>query len=92
MSVRLALRERLGMGSRTAFSLARELHIGRHDIEDELRHVIRSAVSAGEHVDVEPSRCKKCGFLFDASRLTKPSKCPSCGGSRIYEALIAIRQ
>ena len=92
MTARTALRERLGMGPRTASSLARELGVGRHDIEDELRHVLRSAASAGEVVDIEPAHCKKCGFVFDISRLAKPSKCPSCGGSRIYEALISIRR
>jgi predicted Zn-ribbon and HTH transcriptional regulator len=80
----------LTTGPRTASSLARELGIGRADIDDELRHAIRSAEAAGNMVLIEPARCKACGFLFDPARLTKPSKCPSCKGSRLFEALIRL--
>ena len=81
----------LAAGPRTASSLARELGFDRHRIEDELRHAIRSARATGHTVVVEPARCKACGFVFDESRLTKPGKCPSCKGTRLYEALLSVR-
>jgi predicted Zn-ribbon and HTH transcriptional regulator len=75
---------------RTASSLARELGLDRRDMEEDLRHLIRSARAAGHAVIVEPARCKTCGFLFDEQKLTKPGKCPQCRGTRVYEPLIRI--
>lgn len=75
---------------RSASSLARELGVTRTDIEDDLRHAIRSARAAGHRVQVLPARCKTCGFEFDEDRLAKPGKCPACKGSRIYEAQMLV--
>lgn len=82
----------LEVGPRTASSLAQELGVDRARIEDDLRHVIRTARAASQRVSVEPARCKACGFTFDESRLLKPSRCPSCKGTRLYEALIRIER
>ena len=75
---------------RSASSLVRELGLKRTDIEDHLRHAIRSARAAGRQVKVLPARCKVCGFEFDEQKLAKPGKCPACKGSRIYEAQILV--
>ena len=80
----------LTAGPRTASSLARELGLGRGDIEDELRHAIRSAEAAGQVVIIEPARCRACGFVFDTTRLTRPGRCPACKGSRLFEPLLRI--
>jgi predicted Zn-ribbon and HTH transcriptional regulator len=80
----------LSAGPRTASSLARELGLRRGDMNEELQHVIRSARAAGHVVSVEPARCKACGFTFDATKLTRPGKCPSCRGSRLFEPLIGL--
>jgi predicted Zn-ribbon and HTH transcriptional regulator len=73
---------------RTASSLARQLGLRRGDIEEDLRHALRSALAAGHRIIVEPARCKACDFRFDSSTLTKPGKCPACKGSRIFEPLL----
>lgn len=75
---------------RSASSLARELGLTRTQIEDDLRHAIRSGRAAGHLVQVLPARCKSCGFEFGEDRLAKPGKCPACKGSRIYEAQILV--
>lgn len=75
---------------RSASSLARELGMTRGDIEDDLRHAIRSAVAEGYRVVVIPARCKSCDFVFGADRLTKPSRCPACKGTRLFEAMIHV--
>ena len=75
---------------RTASSVARELGLRKGDVEEDLRHAIRSARAAGEEVTIEPARCKQCGFVFDEDRLSKPGKCPQCRGTRIFEPLISI--
>ena len=81
----------LGDQPRSISSLARELGLKRADIADDLLHAIRSARAAGHQVVVIPSRCRSCGFTFDAEKLSKPGKCPSCKGTRLFEPQIAIR-
>ena len=77
---------------RSVSSLARELGLRREDVEDDVRHAIRSARAAGGRVEVLPAQCKACGYLFDDERLTKPGKCPACRGSRILEPQISVRE
>ena len=71
-------------------SLARELGLKRGDVEDDLRHAIRSARTAGHRVAILPARCRTCGFTFGEDKLSKPSKCPACRGTRLYEAQIGV--
>ena len=87
---RRQLVELLSQGPRSASSLAREMGLRRGDIEDELRHALRSAAAAGSRVVVIPARCKDCGFTFGEDRLLKPSRCPACKGSRLYEPMIRL--
>ena len=75
---------------RSVSSLARELGVARADVEDHLRHVIRTARAAGYTVRLLPARCKACEFEFGEDKLAKPGKCPACRSSRIYEAQIQI--
>jgi transcriptional regulator len=89
MTRRRELREALAR-PRTVSSLARELGLRRGDVEADLRHAIRSARAAGERVEIEPARCRQCGFVFGPEKLSKPGKCPACRGTRIYEPLISI--
>jgi predicted Zn-ribbon and HTH transcriptional regulator len=82
--------ELVSAGPRTASSLARELGLDRRSMEEDLRHMIRTARAAGYAVIVEPAKCKGCGFVFDADKLTKPGRCPACRRSRIFEPLIRV--
>lgn len=77
---------------RSVSSLARELGLKRGDVEEDLRHLIRSARAAGHEVVVEPARCKGCGFTFSEDKLSKPGKCPACRGTRLFEAQVSIRR
>lgn len=77
-------------GPRSVSSLARDLGLKRADIEEDLRHLIRSAHAAGHRVVVQPARCRRCGFTFDEDRLSKPGKCPSCRGTWLYEPQISL--
>ena len=90
MAFRRHLIELLSREPRSASSLAREMGLRRGDIEDDLRHALRSARTAGHRVEVIPARCKDCGFTFGEDRLVKPGRCPSCKGSRLYEPMIRI--
>ncbi len=80
----------LAAGPRSVSSIARELGLRRGDVEDDLRHALRSARAAGHKIVIVPARCRSCGFTFDEEKLSKPGKCPVCKGSRLYEAQIGI--
>jgi hypothetical protein len=80
----------LSVQPRSVSSLARDLGLKRGDVEDDLRHALRSARAAGHQVIVVPARCRTCGFTFDEEKLSKPSKCPACRGTRLYEAQIRV--
>jgi hypothetical protein len=71
--------------------LARELGMRRGDVEEELRHALRSARAAGHAVEVIPARCKACDYVFSEDKLSKPSRCPACKGTRLHEAQLRIR-
>jgi hypothetical protein len=75
---------------RSVSSLARELGLGRRDMEEEIGHAIRSARAAGHRVIVEPARCRACWFIFSEEKLSKPGKCPSCRGTRLFEPQISV--
>jgi transcriptional regulator len=92
MTFRRNLLEALAEQPRSVSSIARELRLDRRDVEDDLRHAIRSAEAAGDRVVVEPAQCKQCGFVFGSDRLAKPGKCPQCRGSRLHEAQIWIER
>jgi transcriptional regulator len=76
---------------RTSSSIAHELKLTRDEVEDHLKHLLKSARAAGQDVRVEPARCRNCGYTFSKDKLTKPGKCPDCKGTHLYEPLIQIK-
>jgi predicted Zn-ribbon and HTH transcriptional regulator len=76
---------------RSISSLAREIGMTRGDVEDDLRHAIRSIRAQGQEVDVIPARCKSCDFVFGDDKLSKPSRCPACKGTRLFEPMLRLR-
>lgn len=75
---------------RSVSSLARELGLRRAELEDDLRHLLRSARASGFEIGVLPARCRSCGFEFAPDKLAKPSRCPVCKGTRLFEAQVRI--
>jgi len=92
MAFRRHIIELLSHEPRSASSIAREMGLRRGDIEEDLRRALRSAVAAGHRIEIIPARCKDCGFIFETDRLVKPGRCPSCKGSRLFEALMRIAE
>lgn len=90
MAFRKDLLALLAERPRSVSSLAREFGSTRSDVDEDLRHAIRSARAAGHRVVVEPARCRACGFTFGEEKLSKPGKCPACRGTRLYEAQISL--
>ena len=87
---RRQLLDLLSREPRSISSLARELGTTRGDLEDDLRHAIRSARAQGHDVQVIPARCKTCGFVFGEEKLSKPSRCPACKGGRVFEPMLRL--
>ena len=90
MTLRRHLHELLTREPRSISSLARELGLKRGDVEEDLRHMLRSAAARGDDIEIIPARCKACGFEFGPERLAKPGRCPECKESRVLEAMIRI--
>jgi transcriptional regulator len=91
MTRRRHLLDLLSYEARSVSSLARELGLARRDVEDDLRHAIRSAEAQGHRIEVVPARCKACDFVFGAEKLSKPGRCPACKGSRLYEPQLRLQ-
>jgi predicted Zn-ribbon and HTH transcriptional regulator len=90
MTLRKHLIELLSHEPRSVSSLARELGMARGDMEDDLRHAIRSARAQGHEIEVIPARCKQCDFVFSADKLSKPGRCPACKATRLFEPMIRV--
>jgi len=92
MAFRRQLIDLLSHEFRSVLSLARELGMTRGDVEDDLRHALRSGRAAGHDIEIVPARCKACDFVFSQDKLLKPGRCPACKGSRLFEPMIRIRR
>jgi len=92
MAFRKDLLRMLTAQPRSVSSIARELGLERGDVDDDFRHLIRSARAAGHKVTIEPARCRSCGFTFGQDKLSKPGKCPMCRGTRLFEAQVSISE
>jgi transcriptional regulator len=90
MTVRQQIAEMLRQ-PRTSSSIAHELKLTRDEVEDHLKHLLKSAKAAHQSVRVEPARCRNCGYTFNQDKITKPGKCPECKGTHLYEPLIQIK-
>jgi predicted Zn-ribbon and HTH transcriptional regulator len=90
MVFRRHLVDLLSREPRSASSIARKLGMTRGQVEYDLRHALRSARAAGHQVEVIPARCRQCGFVFSEDKLAKPSRCPACKATRLFEPMIRI--
>lgn len=72
--------------------IARAVHEKPKDVIDALTHLTKSSKHGDYELTVEPAECRKCGFEFDANKFSRPSKCPKCKGTWIFEPLIGVRR
>lgn len=62
------------------------------DIEQDLKHMLRSLKRTQYRAVITPAECRKCGFKFQKHKLRKPGKCPGCQGTWIREPRLGIEQ
>ena len=83
----LADREWTFEGLRQAFQC------GVRELEDDLRHVERSARRGPGRLRIEPNRCAACGFVFrnrERKHFHPPGRCPKCRSDDILPARFHI--
>jgi len=76
----------------TVHELALLLGLRQKDVEDDVRHLIKSLRNMPYHAVITPATCRKCGFVFSRDKLHKPGKCPDCHSSWINEPEISIEK
>lgn len=74
----------------TVHEIARLMECPVSEVVDALEHLQKSLRHRPERMEVEPARCRKCGFTFSAEKLSRPSRCPRCHGDWIREPRIRI--
>ena len=84
------LLEMLRIAPRSVAEIAAQLEIEPRDVEDDLRHLLKSVRHTGYRVTITPARCRHCGFNFRDDKLHKPGKCPRCRQTWISPPLIYI--
>jgi predicted Zn-ribbon and HTH transcriptional regulator len=82
LTIRHQIIDLLSKEDLSAIELSQELGIREREIYDHLPHIARSVAAQGRRLVMEPSRCLKCGYVFeDRKRFTRPSRCPRCKGT-----------
>ena len=80
-------------GERGFEELRHQLQIPVHLLEDDLRHVERSARGSARRLIVAPARCSACGFVFRdraPRRFHPPGRCPRCRSEWIEDPRFRI--
>jgi hypothetical protein len=86
--VRQDLAAALRRGPFSAHELSRLVGIPEKSVAGHLAHLEKSLAGRGERLVVTPPHCLECGYAFPArTRLTRPSRCPSCRGTHLAEPL-----
>jgi len=90
---RQAIRDHLREEALTAHDLSARVGLPEREIVPHLEHLARSLRGAGERLEVEPSRCFNCEFVFrERARLGKPSGCPRCRDPHVTAPVFSIGQ
>lgn len=75
-----------------AIELSQGLGIREKEVYEHLPHIARSVTAQGKRFVIDPSRCLKCGYVFeDRKRFTRPGRCPRCRETYIRKPSYWIR-
>jgi transcriptional regulator len=72
--------------------IARVLEMPPRDVEQDIKHLLKSLKRSNYRLIVTPARCKKCAFTFQKTKLRKPAKCPACHATWIRQPQIRIEE
>ena len=83
-TVRQQIIELLTDNAMDARQLSGRLGIQEKEVVEHLAHISRSLAAKGRKLNIQPSECLKCGYVFkDRKRFTRPGRCPRCRESHI---------
>lgn len=78
-------------GPASPMDISQALGISEKEVPHHLASVEKSLRRQGRRLEITPSRCLKCGFIFSkGNRFKKPGRCPGCREGRIVSALFRI--
>ncbi|HHP7233887.1 MAG TPA: transcriptional regulator [Desulfobacterales bacterium] len=78
-TIRQEIVDMLATQALTARELGRALRMNPREVTDHLEHIRKSLAAGGKRLNIQPSRCRKCGYEFaDRRKLAPPSRCPRC--------------
>ncbi|MBZ0117382.1 MAG: transcriptional regulator [Sandaracinaceae bacterium] len=86
-SITVALRSPGGQVKLSVKELSKRVGASEKQVREHLEHVLQSAKARGERVEIEPARCRSCGFELESSTATR---CPECKKERIAPARFAL--
>ena len=72
--------------------IAHLMEMTQKDVEEDLRHLLKSLKHSEYQLIVTPAVCRKCGFIFNKDKMHKPGKCPQCHGTWVQEPVFTIKQ
>ena len=75
----------------TVSEVARRAGVLPAEVEQDLRHLVKSLRHTENELIVTPAECRKCAFEFSQDKFRKPSKCPECRSTWIDEPTVEIR-
>jgi predicted Zn-ribbon and HTH transcriptional regulator len=75
----------------SAIEVSQELRIAEKEVYTHLPHIARSVATQGKKLLILPSRCLKCGYVFEErKRFTRPGHCPKCKATYIQRPAYRI--
>ena len=90
-TVRQQIIELLTEGEMDVRQLSREVGIKEKEVYEHLTHISRSLAAKRRKINIRPSECLKCGYVFeDRKRFTRPGRCPRCRESHIINPVFFI--
>lgn len=84
------LLELLRLTPSSVADIAARLELDPGDVEDDLRHLLKSVRHTGYRITITPAHCRHCGFIFNPDKLHKPGKCLLCRETWTSPPLIHI--
>lgn len=76
----------------TLHELSERLDEPVKDVADDLQHLQKTLRHEPWRLEIRPARCRKCGFVFQHDKMTKPGKCPKCHGTWIQAPEVVIHE
>ena len=75
----------------SAIELSQKLRITEKEVYTHLPHIARSVAMQEKKLLIQPSRCLKCGYVFEErKRFTRPGHCPRCKATYIQRPAYRI--